>query len=82
MAKNLLQYIPLGERPRPARAAIGSPARAGQRSTSTRSTSRHNLRQNDDLHGYYAFQKDLRQEPNAQGNTVPGFGDTRGGTVR
>jgi hypothetical protein len=40
---------------------------------------RHNVRQNDDLHGYYAYQKDLRQEPNAQGNTVPGFGDTRGG---
>jgi hypothetical protein len=34
---------------------------------------------NDNLHGYYAYQKDLRQEPNAQGNTVPGFGDTRGG---
>src|SRR4029078_7933089 len=33
----------------------------------------------DDLHAYYAYQKDLRQEPNAQGNTVPGFGDTRGG---
>jgi hypothetical protein len=35
--------------------------------------------QKDNLHGYYAYQKDLRQEPNAQGNTVPGFGDTRGG---
>lgn len=40
---------------------------------------RHNLRQNDDLHGYYAFQRDIRKEPNAQGNTVPDFGDTRGG---
>ena len=40
---------------------------------------RHTLAKNDDLHGYYAYQKDLRQEPNAQGNTVPGFGDTRGG---
>ncbi len=40
---------------------------------------RDNLRQNDDLHLYYAFQRDIRQEPNAQGNTVPGFGDTRGG---
>ena len=39
---------------------------------------RHNLRQDDDLHGYYAFQRDLRQEPNAQGNTVAGFGDERG----
>ena len=40
---------------------------------------RHNLARNDDLHFYYAFQKDLRQEPNAQGNTIPDFGDTRGG---
>ena len=31
----------------------------------------------DRLHGYYAFQRDLRQEPTLQGNTIPGFGDTR-----
>ncbi|HLQ51821.1 MAG TPA: TonB-dependent receptor, partial [Terriglobales bacterium] len=29
------------------------------------------------LHGYYAIQHDLRQEPTLQGNSVPGFGDTR-----
>ncbi len=29
------------------------------------------------LHGYYAIQHDLRQEPTLQGNRVPGFGDTR-----
>src|SRR5262249_45581845 len=29
------------------------------------------------LHGYYAFQRDLRGEPILQGNTFPGFGDTR-----
>lgn len=40
---------------------------------------RHNLSHNDDLHIYYAYQKDKRQEPNAQGNTIPDFGDTRGG---
>ena len=33
---------------------------------------------NDDrLHGYYAFQRDFRGEPNLQGNTITGFGDTR-----
>src|SRR5215471_14516405 len=32
---------------------------------------------NDRIHGYYAFQKDLRGEPVLQGNTVPGFGDMR-----
>jgi len=37
----------------------------------------HNIGNNDRLHGYYAFQRDKRGEPNLQGNTVPGFGDTR-----
>jgi hypothetical protein len=29
------------------------------------------------VHGYYAFQRDLRGEPTLQLNTIPGFGDTR-----
>jgi len=37
----------------------------------------HQINNNDRLHGYYAFQKDRRGEPNLQGNTLPGFGDTR-----
>jgi len=37
----------------------------------------HQISNNDRLHGYYAFQKDRRGEPNLQGNTLPGFGDTR-----
>jgi hypothetical protein len=37
----------------------------------------HNISQNDRLHAYYAFQRDLRGEPNLQGDTIPGFGDTR-----
>jgi hypothetical protein len=37
----------------------------------------HNLRANDRLHGYYAIQRDKRGEPILQGNTLPGFGDTR-----
>ncbi len=37
----------------------------------------HNLSERDRIHGYYAFQKDLRKEPTLQGNTLPGFGDTR-----
>lgn len=37
----------------------------------------HNISQDDRLHGYYAFQRDFRGEPTLQGNTVPGFGDTR-----
>lgn len=31
----------------------------------------------DSIHGYYAFQNDIRGEPSLQGNNVPGFGDTR-----
>jgi Carboxypeptidase regulatory-like domain len=37
----------------------------------------HNFSNNLRLHGYYAGQHDLRQEPTLQGNTIPGFGDTR-----
>ncbi len=36
-----------------------------------------NLGPNDRLHGYIAIQQDLRQEPTLQGNTLPGWGDTR-----
>ncbi|HZN08160.1 MAG TPA: TonB-dependent receptor [Pyrinomonadaceae bacterium] len=37
----------------------------------------HDISANDRIHGYYAHQKDKRGEPNLQGNTMPGFGDTR-----
>jgi outer membrane receptor protein involved in Fe transport len=37
----------------------------------------HIMGQDDRLHGYYAVQRDFRGEPTLQGNTVPGFGDTR-----
>jgi len=40
----------------------------------------HNFSTNDRLHGYYAFQRDKRGEPNLQGNTMPGWGDTRQST--
>ena len=37
----------------------------------------HDFNANDRLHGYYALQRDRRGEPNLQGNTLPGWGDTR-----
>lgn len=37
----------------------------------------HNIGANDRIHGYYAFQADLRKEPTLQGGSVPGAGDTR-----
>ncbi|MEP6636346.1 MAG: TonB-dependent receptor, partial [Acidobacteriota bacterium] len=37
----------------------------------------HSRGESDRLHGYYAFQRDFRGEPILQGNSIPGFGDTR-----
>jgi carboxypeptidase family protein/TonB-dependent receptor-like protein len=76
LARRLLQYIPEANDSTGTR-IIGSdlaPVNIDQWTID----SRNNLRQNDDLHLYYAFQKDFRHEPNAQGNTVAGFGDNRG----
>src|SRR4051812_47544134 len=80
VSQNLLAYIPLGNtadangQARLLAAGI-APVTIDQWTGDLR----HNLGASDDVHGYYAYQKDNRQEPNAQLNTVPGFGDTRGG---
>lgn len=37
----------------------------------------HDISANDRIHGYYAHQRDKRGEPSLQGNTMPGWGDTR-----
>jgi hypothetical protein len=37
----------------------------------------HQMGQDDRLHAYYAVQRDFRGEPILQGNSIPGFGDTR-----
>jgi hypothetical protein len=37
----------------------------------------HQFSANDSLHGFYAFQKDVRTEPALQGDTIPGWGDHR-----
>jgi hypothetical protein len=80
VAQALLKYIPLGnttDANGQARllASGTAPVNIDQYTFDVR----HNLGTKDDLHGYYAYQKDLRKEPNAQLNTVPGYGDTRGG---
>ena len=77
LAKKLLQFIPVANDLTGTR-AIGSPLAPVTIDQYT-IDSRNNLRQNDDLHFYYAFQKDSRLESNAQGQTVPGFPDRRGG---
>jgi len=37
----------------------------------------HQINSSDSLHGFYAFQKDIRTEPALQGDTIPGWGDHR-----
>jgi hypothetical protein len=37
----------------------------------------HQFNENNFLHGFYAFQKDVRTEPALQGDTIPGWGDHR-----
>jgi hypothetical protein len=37
----------------------------------------HQIGAGDSLHGFYAFQKDVRTEPALQGDTIPGWGDHR-----
>ncbi|HEV8210236.1 MAG TPA: carboxypeptidase regulatory-like domain-containing protein [Vicinamibacterales bacterium] len=77
LARKLLQFIPVANDLTGTR-AIGSPLAPVTIDQYT-IDSRNNLRQNDDLHLYYAFQTDSRLESNAQGQTVPGFPDRRGG---
>src|SRR4051812_43648001 len=77
VARNLLAYIPVANDLTGTR-AIGSPLAPVTIDQYT-IDSRNNLRPNDDLHFYYAFQKDSRLESNAQGQTVAGFPDRRGG---
>jgi hypothetical protein len=37
----------------------------------------HQFNPKDQVHGFYAFQSDVRTEPSLQGDTIPGFGDHR-----
>ena len=37
----------------------------------------HQIGPADSLHGFYAFQSDIRTEPALQGDTIPGWGDHR-----
>jgi hypothetical protein len=73
--QQLLQFIPL---PNSGSAFISSASAPVNVDQGTADVS-HSFSSNDRLHGYYAIQKDLRQEPILQGNTIPGFGDTRQG---
>ncbi len=78
VVRNLLPLIPTAN----ATSAAGAPRFIGTATANVNIDQwtgdlSHQLSPNDTLHAYYAFQKDLRGEPNLQGNTIPGFGDTR-----
>jgi carboxypeptidase family protein len=77
VSKSLLTYIPLANDSTGTRviASEDAPVNIDQYTID----SRNNLKAGDELHFYYAFQRDVRREPNAQGQTVPGYSDTRGG---
>ena len=77
LSRNLLQFIPTANDLTGTR-AIGSPLAPVTIDQYT-IDSRTNLRRGDDLHVYYAIQQDSRLESNAQGQTVAGYPDRRGG---
>jgi hypothetical protein len=55
---------------------IGSAAAAVNIDQGTANLS-HAISDQDRINWYWAFQKDVRQEPTLQGNNIPSFGDTR-----
>ena len=78
VAQRLLAYIPVANDTTGAR-FIGTAAGPVQTNQGTIDIS-HTFGPKDTVHGFYALQKDVRTEPNLQGNTVAGFGDNRAAT--
>jgi Carboxypeptidase regulatory-like domain/TonB dependent receptor len=72
--KQLLPLIPL---PNATATTFGGSATAPVNIDQGTIDMSHNMGTNDRLHVYYALQRDQRGEPILQGNSIPGFGDTR-----
>jgi hypothetical protein len=72
--KALLPFIPL---PNVTATTFGGSATAPVNIDQGTIDVSHNMSVNDRLHVYYALQRDRRGEPILQGNSIPGFGDTR-----
>ena len=72
--KSLLPFIPL---PNVGTSGFAGSATAPVNIDQWTMDLNHNIGVNDRLHGYYAIQRDERGEPTLQGNSIPGFGDTR-----
>jgi hypothetical protein len=78
VSQKLLQFIPQGNTigPNGESRFVGSATAPVNIDQGTADVS-YSSGQNGIVHGYYAWQRDQRGEPVLQGNTIPGFGDTR-----
>jgi len=77
ISRQLLQYIPESNATVNGAARFVGSATAPVNIDQWTGDVSQNAGANDVVHGYYAFQRDRRQEPTLQLNTIPGFGDTR-----
>jgi hypothetical protein len=73
----ILKLLPLIPRANVGTSGFGGSATAPVNIDQGTTDISHTLGSNDRLHFYYALQRDERGEPTLQGNSVPGFGDTR-----
>ncbi len=71
--QRLLQFIPLANAGTKFQGSGSAPVNIDQWTIDVG----HKISNQDSLHGYYAFQRDLRGEPSLQLNNIPDFGDTR-----
>ncbi|HWX54957.1 MAG TPA: carboxypeptidase regulatory-like domain-containing protein [Verrucomicrobiae bacterium] len=78
VAKALLPFIPAANSTLGAAPAFQGSATAPVDIDQGTADISHNFSNADNLHGYYVYQRDLRQE-STQGASIPGFGDTRSG---
>ncbi len=75
ISKQLLQFIPLPNSGPNYNGSINGPITIDQGTLDILNY----LSSKDTIHGFYAYQLDVRTEPTTQGNTLPGFGDHRPG---
>jgi hypothetical protein len=80
VSKQLLNFIPVGVANNATSNIVSATVNGPVQTDQGTMDILHNFRSNDILHGFYAVQKDIRTEPNLQGNTVAGFGDHRQAT--
>ncbi|PWU08758.1 MAG: hypothetical protein C5B51_07355 [Terriglobia bacterium] len=73
----VLKLLPLIPAPNSGSSLFLGSASAGVNIDQGTANMSHAITDKDRINGYFAFQKDVRQEPTLQGNDIPNFGDTR-----